>query len=53
LHRDAIAAAARARDWTLMVHRTDRPATEALLALRVQLDANPGFNPHAKRGAAR
>ena len=48
-----IAAAARARDWTLMVHRTDRPATEALLALRVQLDANPGFNPHTKRGAAR
>ena len=53
LHRDAIATSVRSRDWTLMVHRTDRPATEALLALRVQLDANPGFNPQAKRGTAR
>jgi uncharacterized protein (DUF58 family) len=52
-HRDAIAAAARARGWTMMVHRTDLPATGALLALRAQLDANPGFNPHAERGAAR
>jgi uncharacterized protein (DUF58 family) len=53
LHRDAIAASARVRDWTLMVHRTDRPATEALLALRVKLDANPGFNPYAQQGGAR
>jgi uncharacterized protein (DUF58 family) len=52
-HRDAIAASVRAHDWTLMVHRTDLPATGALLALRVKLDANPGFNPHAERGAAR
>jgi uncharacterized protein (DUF58 family) len=47
LHRDAIAACARARDWSLMVHRTDRPATGALLALRAQFDAELG------RGAAR
>jgi uncharacterized protein (DUF58 family) len=53
LHRDAIAASVRARDWTLTVHRTDRPATLALLALRVQLDAYPGFNTQAERGAAR
>jgi uncharacterized protein (DUF58 family) len=53
LHRDAIAASARARGWTWMAHRTDRPATEALLALRFNLDANSGFNPHDQRGAAR
>ena len=53
LHRDAIAASARARGWSFMVHRTDRPATEALLALRFHLDANQGFNPHDQRGAAR
>ncbi len=38
-HRDSIRAAARARGWTLMLHRTDRPASEALLALRMQLEA--------------
>jgi uncharacterized protein (DUF58 family) len=53
LHREAIGASARRRGWTLRVHRTDRPATEALLALRVQLDANAGPSPHAPRGAAR
>lgn len=53
LHRDAIAISARARDWSLMVHRTDRPATEALLALRGKLDANPSFNPHTEWGADR
>jgi len=53
LHRDAIAAAARARGWTLTVHRTDRPATEALLALRAQFDANAGPAPYSPRGAPR
>jgi len=46
-HRDAIREAARARGWSLMLHRTDRPASEALLALRMQLEAN--FD-HASRG---
>lgn len=32
-HREAIAAIARGRGWTLTIHRTDRPASEA--ALRV------------------
>ena len=41
-HRDAIRAAARQRRWTLSLHGTDRPATEALLALKVQLDAMAG-----------
>jgi uncharacterized protein (DUF58 family) len=52
-HRDAIAASARARGWSFMVHRTDRTATEALLALRFHLDADRGFHPHDQRGAAR
>ncbi len=42
LHREAIGAAARRRDWSLSLHRTDRPATEALLALRVRLDVETG-----------
>jgi uncharacterized protein (DUF58 family) len=48
-HRDAIRAAARARGWSLMLHRTDRPASEALLALRMQLEAN---SPNASAGLA-
>jgi uncharacterized protein (DUF58 family) len=39
-HRDSIRTAARSRGWTVMLHRTDRPASEALLALRMQLEAN-------------
>jgi uncharacterized protein (DUF58 family) len=53
LHREAIGASARRRGWTLTMHRTDRPATGALLALRVQLDANADPAPHARRGAVR
>ncbi len=40
LHRDALAAAARAKGWSFAVHRTDRPASEALLSLRMQLEAS-------------
>ncbi|WP_036259482.1 DUF58 domain-containing protein [Methylocapsa aurea] len=39
-HRDRIDAATRSRGWTRMLHRTDRPASEALLALRMQLEGN-------------
>lgn len=39
-HRDALAAGARAQGWSFAVHRTDRPASEALLALRMQLEAS-------------
>ena len=52
LHREAVAASARRRGWTLTVHRTDRPATGALLALRVQLEANAGPASRAPPGAA-
>ncbi len=38
-HRDAVRAAAAKRGWTLLLHRTDWPASEALLALRMRLEA--------------
>jgi len=37
-HRAAITDAARGRGWSVAVHRTDRPASEALLALRMRLE---------------
>lgn len=40
-HREAIGAAAGKRGWTLTLHRTDKPAAEALLGLRAKLDAGP------------
>jgi uncharacterized protein (DUF58 family) len=52
-HRDSIGASARRRGWTLTQHRTDRPACEALLALRVRLDADSGATPYAGLGAVR
>lgn len=41
-HRDAIRAICRSRGWTFAVHRTDRPASEALLNLRMLLEAGYG-----------
>ena len=38
-HRDKIRAACLARGWSFVVHRTDRPASGALLALRTKLEA--------------
>lgn len=38
-HRDAIRAACLRFGWTFVIHRTDRPASEALLALRMALEA--------------
>ena len=37
-HRDAITSIVRAKGWSLALHRTDRPASEALLALRMRLE---------------
>jgi len=37
-HREAIRESAAKRGWTLLLHRTDRPAAEALLALRMRLE---------------
>jgi len=36
-HRAAIRAETRRLDWSFIIHRTDRPATELLLALHAQL----------------
>lgn len=37
-HRDALRDIARAAGWSFALHRTDRPASEALLALRGRLE---------------
>lgn len=39
-HRDALHAICRSKGWSLALHRTDRPASEALLALSMQLGAS-------------
>lgn len=46
-HRDAVRAAAAKRGWTLLLHRTDRPASEALLALRMRLEL--GLDPQVAK----
>jgi uncharacterized protein (DUF58 family) len=38
-HREAVREACAARGWSFAIHRTDRPAAEALLALRMRLEA--------------
>lgn len=40
-HREAVRAVARQRGFSFLLHRTDRPASEALLALRTRLEAEP------------
>jgi uncharacterized protein (DUF58 family) len=39
-HRGALATAARAQGWTFALHATDRPASEAILSLRLALTAD-------------
>ena len=46
-HRDAVRESAAKRGWTLLLHRTDRPASEALLALRMRLEV--GTDPQGAR----
>jgi uncharacterized protein (DUF58 family) len=38
-HRDAIASRSKALGWTFVIHRTDRPASEPLLALHARIGA--------------
>ncbi len=45
--RDRLATLCRRLDWTFIVHRTDRPATEPLLALHARL-----ADRHSRAGAA-
>ena len=37
-HRDAVAGIAKHRGWSFAIHRTDRPASQALLQLRTRLE---------------
>jgi uncharacterized protein (DUF58 family) len=38
-HRDAIRQVCVSRGWSFTIHRTDRPASEALLGLRMQIES--------------
>ncbi len=38
-HRDAIRSACRAKGWTFSIHRTDRPASEAMLRIAASFEA--------------
>lgn len=44
-HRDALAGIARRKGWSFALHRTDRPASEALLSLRVRLESGNAAFP--------
>jgi uncharacterized protein (DUF58 family) len=48
-HREAVREACRSRDWSFAIHRTDRAAAEALLALRMRLE---GPSAHRAAGGA-
>lgn len=51
-HGEALAAMARRHHWSLVTHTTDRPATEALLALHASLGgARHGFAARARHAA--
>jgi uncharacterized protein (DUF58 family) len=41
-HRDSVRAACVSRGWTFALHRTDKPAAEALLGLRMRIEAGAG-----------
>ena len=47
-HREAVRAACAAQGWGLALHRTDQPAAQALLALRMRLEG-PGAAGQAVR----
>jgi hypothetical protein len=51
--RERLSLLCRRLDWTFLVHRTDRPATEPLLALHSRLaDRQAGAGFHAGGRAA-
>ena len=41
-HRDAVREICLSRGWSFTLHRTDKPAAQALLALRMRLEAGQG-----------
>ena len=46
-HRNAVRAACASRGWGFALHRTDRPAAQALLALRMRLEGPDGVGAAA------
>jgi len=50
-HRDAIRAETDLRAWTFAIHRTDRPATDLLLALHARMGVHAGQTMTAHRHA--
>ena len=44
-HRAEIDEVVRRRGWTMTIHRTDRPASEAALRLMTLVTASRGSNP--------
>ena len=42
-HREAVREACASRGWSFAIHRTDRPAAEALLALRMRVEAPTSY----------
>jgi uncharacterized protein (DUF58 family) len=50
-HRDAIRAETDLRAWTFAIHRTDRPATDLLLALHARMGVHAGSTMTAHRHA--
>ena len=53
-HRDTVRAACASRGWGFALHRTDRPAAQALLALRMRLEGpdSVGGAPALRTGGA-
>jgi uncharacterized protein (DUF58 family) len=53
-HREAVRAACAARGWDFALHRTDQPAAQALLALRMRLEGPgaTGYRAPSQTGAA-
>lgn len=43
-HRDAVRDVCASRGWSFALHRTDRPASEALLALRMRLEGGQALS---------
>jgi uncharacterized protein (DUF58 family) len=50
-HRDAIRAETELRAWSFAIHRTDRPATDLLLALHARMGAHTALTITAHRHA--
>jgi uncharacterized protein (DUF58 family) len=51
LHRAAIRAEAARRAWSFTIHRTNRPASELLLALHARMSASPDALPRSQPAA--